>query len=102
MSFRIRSSGYEALKSLADENAYDMEVLDRRGLPFMKSAIKRRMAFLGGALGFILALYILSSFVWFISVEGNDRINDKEILDTARRYDVYQGAAKWNFSRNHA
>ena len=45
MTFRIRSSGYEALKSLADENAYDMEVLDRRGLPFMKSAIKRRMAF---------------------------------------------------------
>jgi similar to stage IV sporulation protein len=102
MTFRIRSSGYEALKSLADENAYDMEVLDRRGLPFMKSAIKRRMAFLGGALGFILALYILSSFVWFISVEGNDRINDKEILDTARRYGVYQGAAKWNFSRNDA
>lgn len=57
---------------------------------------------MGGALGFILALYILSSFVWFISVEGNDRINDKEILDTARRYGVYQGAAKWNFSRNDA
>jgi similar to stage IV sporulation protein len=102
MSFRIRSSGYDALKSLADEHAYSVEVLHRRGLPFMKSTIKRRLAFLGGALGFILALYILSSFVWFINVKGNERIDDKEILDAAQRYGVYQGAAKWNFSRSDA
>ncbi len=102
MTFRIRSSGYEALKSLTDENPYSMEVLDRKGLPFMKSAIKRRLAFLGGALGFILALYILSSFVWFISVSGNERIDDQRILDAAKGHGVYQGAAKWNFSRSEA
>ena len=67
----------------------------------MKPRHKKKNGFLGGAPGFILALYILSSFVWFISVEGNDRINDKEILDTARRYGVYQ-ERQWNFSRNDA
>ncbi len=102
MSFRIRSSGYEALKSLADEHSYGMEVIDRKGLPFMKSALKRRVGFLGGAAGFIIALYILSSFVWFISVSGNESIDDQKILRAAAQYGVYKGAAKWNFSRVEA
>ncbi len=102
MSFRIRSSGYEAMKSLADEHSYSMEVVDQKGLPFMKSTLKRRVGFLGGAVGFIIALYILSSFVWFVSVSGNEKIDDQKILRTAAQYGVYKGAAKWNFSRAEA
>ncbi len=99
MNFRIRSSGYEALKSLADEHGYELEVIDKKGLPFMKSTIKRRIGFLGGALGFIMALYILSSFVWFINVSGNEKIDDHTILKTASQYGLHKGAARWNFSR---
>ncbi|KUG04327.1 stage iv sporulation protein [hydrocarbon metagenome] len=102
MSFRIRSSGYEALKSLVDEHGYEMEVIDKKGLPFMKSTIIRRVGFLGGALGFIVALYILSSFVWFVSVSGNQKIDDHTILRSAAKYGLYKGAARWNFSRVEA
>ncbi len=102
ISFKIRSSGYEALRSLADENGYELEVIHKRGLPFMKSAIKRRLAFLGGAMGFILALYFLSSFIWFINVSGNEKISEDRILSMAARYGVYKGSAKWNFSRAEA
>ncbi len=99
MNFKIRSNGYEALKSLANEHSYDLEVIDQKGLPFMKSALKRRIAFLGGAAGFIVALYILSSFVWFVTVSGNDKVDEQTILRTAAQYGVYKGAPKYNFSR---
>jgi len=100
ISFKIRSSGYEALKNLVDENHYNMEVLDKKGLPFMKSTIQRRLGFLSGALIFVLALYIMSSFIWFIDVSGNEEIDKSKILITASKYGVYKGAAKWNFSRS--
>ncbi len=102
MSFRIRSSGYEALKGLVDEHGYGLEVVAQKGLPFLKPTIKRRVAFLGGAFGFIIALYILSSFVWFVTVSGNEKIDDPTILRSAAQYGVFKGAAKWNFSRVEA
>lgn len=98
--FKIRSSAYEALKSLTDENQYYLEVVNQKGLPFLKNTIKRRMGFLVGFAGFIIALYIMSSFIWFIDVSGNQQIDKSKILLVAAKHGVYKGAAKWNFSRN--
>lgn len=102
MSFKIRGSGYEALRGLAEEHNLNLEVVNRKGLPFMKSTISRRLGFLLGGVVFIAALYMLSSFVWFISVAGNKKIDDQRILNIAAKYGIYQGSPKWSFDRNQA
>jgi len=96
---KVRTSGYEAFKTIADENDFQLEILKRDGLPFYKKIMKRRMGLLGGAVIFILALYLMSSFVWFVQVSGNDKVDRNKILMTAARYGIYAGAGKWNFSR---
>jgi len=100
MHLKVRSSGYEALKNLTDENGYILEVKEKQGLPFFKNTIKRRLGFIGGALIFIMALYILSSFIWFVDVSGNKTVDKSRIMITAAKYGVYKGAVRWNFSRN--
>ncbi|HEX3011106.1 MAG TPA: sporulation protein YqfD, partial [Syntrophomonadaceae bacterium] len=90
---------YEALKNIAETNDFELMVTDRQGLPFYKNLLQRRMGFVTGALIFILALYLLSSFVWFINITGNHNVSKNRILLTAARHGVYQGAAKWKFSR---
>ncbi len=100
IQFKVRNSGWEALKSIADESGHEIEIVSERGLPFFKTVVKRRIGFLTGGLIFILALYLMSSFVWFIEVSGNKNITNNQILVTAAKYGVYQGAAKWSFSRN--
>lgn len=100
LHFKIRSSAYSALRSLAEENGYQLEVTEKKGIPFYQALLKRRLGFVIGALIFILALYFLSSFVWFIEISGAEKVDPTRILVTAARYGVYQGAAKWNFSRN--
>jgi similar to stage IV sporulation protein len=57
------------------------------------------MGLLIGAVLFILTLYIMSSFVWFIQVSGNNKVDRNRILMTAAHYGIHVGAAKWNFSR---
>jgi len=96
---KVRTSGYEAFKTIADEQHFELDVLKREGLPFYKKIMKRRMGLFGGAVIFILALYLMSSFVWFVQVSGNDKVDRNRILMTAARYGIYTGAAKWNFSR---
>ncbi|PKM76573.1 MAG: sporulation protein YqfD [Firmicutes bacterium HGW-Firmicutes-15] len=96
---KVRTSGYEAFKSIADENNYEIKLLKRQGMPFWKTVMKRRIGLLGGALIFIAALYLMSSFVWLVQVSGNNKVDQKRILMTAAIHGIYPGAAKWNFSR---
>lgn len=99
MRLKVRNNGYRALKNIADENGYILEVTDKQGLPVFKNVLKRRIGFFGGAFVFVLALYAMSSFIWFIEVSGNEQVNKSCILLSAARQGVYKGAAKWNFSR---
>jgi similar to stage IV sporulation protein len=100
MDFKVRTSGYRALQSIAEENNFNLSIVTSEGLPFYRNLLKRRLGFFGGALIFIFALYLITSFVWFVDVSGNDSVDNKRIILTAAKYGVYQGAAKWNFSRS--
>lgn len=95
---KVKASGYEALKGICDEHGYILEIIDKQGFPFFKVVFKRRLGFMGGALIFVLALYLLSSFIWFIDVSGNKQVEKNLILNTAAKYGVYEGAARWRFS----
>lgn len=96
---KVRTSGFEAFKSIADENHYEIQLLKRQGMPFWKTVMKRRLGLLGGGIIFIAALYLASSFVWLVQVSGNDKVDQNRILTTAAIHGIYPGAAKWNFDR---
>ena len=99
LNFKVRTSGFKALKSISEENGYDLDITEKQGLPFYRNLFRRRLGFFTGALIFVLALYIMSSFIWFIEVEGNKKVGTSKIMLIAAKHGVYQGAAKWNFSR---
>lgn len=98
LSFRVRQSGFTALQSISQENGFELRATRRQGLPFFKQVLYRRLGFIGGALFFVAALYILSSFVWFVEVSGNRVVDKGRILQKAQHEGVYKGAPKWRFS----
>lgn len=100
LEFKIRKSAYEALKNIVEENYFQLEIINEEGLPYLKKTIKRRIGFFGGALLFLLAIYLMSSFIWFIEVINNDRIDTGTIMLTAAKHGLYKGVGKWNFSRS--
>jgi len=100
LDMKVRTSGFPALRQIAEENNYELEIQDKRGLPFLRSIIRRRMAFIGGGLLFVVAMYLLSAFVWTVEVGGNKTVPREKIIIAAARHGVYPGAAKWTFSRS--
>ena len=80
LRLRIRSSALQAFQNIAAENDFVLEIITRRGLPFLKKRIQRRIGFVGGAAVFVLALYIMSLFVWSIDISGNKAVDSKKIL----------------------
>ncbi len=99
LNFKVRTSGLKALQSISEENGYELDITEKQGLPFYRNLFRRRLGFFTGALIFILALYIMSSFIWSVEVNGNKKVESSKILLTAAKHGVYQGAAKWNFHR---
>ncbi|GGI43461.1 sporulation protein YqfD [Paenibacillus marchantiophytorum] len=77
------------LKPLLKRTGCRMHVLERYGLPFFMERLGRRKFFFGGMAAFIIGIYVLTSFVWQISVEGNDRITDAQILEAASKQGIH-------------
>jgi len=100
LEFKIRRSAYHALKNIAADNNFQMEIINEQGISFLKKVIQRRSGFLSGALVFLLAIYLMSSFIWFVEVTNNQKIDSSTIMLTAAKHGLYKGAGKWSFSRS--
>lgn len=83
------------LRPLLKQTGCRVHVAERYGLPFFLGRLERRKFFAMGLIGFFIGIYLLSSMVWQIRVEGNDTIPTYEILQAARQQGIklYQ----WKF-----
>lgn len=99
LQFRVRNSSYHAIKNLAEEHNFEIHVVSQEGLPFYRQVLQRRRMLVLGALLFVVALYVLSSFVWFVEVSGQRSVPREDILKSAARHGLFEGACKWKFSR---
>ncbi|MGE5509182.1 MAG: sporulation protein YqfD [Chitinophagales bacterium] len=72
-------AGFKALRPLARRLGCAMHIRRRGGVPFFLSALGHRKALAAGVALFLLALYGLSSFVWFIQVVGVGAARSAEI-----------------------
>ncbi len=76
---KIRIGGYKALRNLVRRSSCRIKIIGKRGFPFEIMRARKRKVLVIGVLFFCAVLYILSSFVWFIEVQGNKKIEEREI-----------------------
>lgn len=70
----------------------EVRVVRRYGLPCLLRGLRRRPVLAGGLLLALLAAWHLQSYVWFLRVEGNDRVSPEEILHALAEEGVCFGA----------
>ncbi|NOU95460.1 sporulation protein YqfD [Paenibacillus sp. LMG 31456] len=83
------------LRPLLKETGCRSRVRKRFGLPFMLDKLEKRKLFAAGIICFVIGLYLLSSIVWQVRVEGNELIKTADILQVARQEGVYK--LQWKF-----
>lgn len=83
------------LRPLLKRTGCRMHVVERFGLPFFMGKIGRRKVLLGGVAAFIISIYVLTSLVWQVTVDGNDRIEASEILQAASKQGIHK--FQWKF-----
>ena len=68
-----------------------LRVREKRGLPFFVHRNRRRFGVPVGAAVFLLVFALLSSGLWMIEIEGNDRLTDETVREALREVGVCEG-----------
>lgn len=87
--FRVTVPDFFRMRPALRHAGARIRILDRSGLPFQMARLSRRKTFAAGMLGFVAALFVLSTFVWDVQVEGTERIPAEQIRQAARAEGIY-------------
>ncbi|HHX87972.1 MAG TPA: sporulation protein YqfD [Firmicutes bacterium] len=85
---------FKRLRPLVKKSRCRLHIIRKSGLPFEKVKLRRRRGLVLGALFFLTVIYILTSFIWFIEVTGNQMITEKEVLQLVEQLGVRPGTWK--------
>ncbi|SET65709.1 sporulation protein YqfD [Paenibacillus sp. NFR01] len=86
---RLLLDDFFRLRPLLRGTSCRMHVKSRHGLPFRMARLWKRKFFAAGILMFGIGLLLLSSMVWNVEVEGNDKIPSEDILAAARQEGIF-------------
>ncbi len=90
----IMIKDYKKLKPIARKTGTIPLIKRRHGLPFLVQQYKRRKGFLLGILLFCFILYVLSLFIWNISILGGHSYTEEAMIKFLKKNEVYMGIQK--------
>jgi similar to stage IV sporulation protein len=90
MEMRILIRDFFKLRPLLKRTGCRVHVQERSGFPFFLARMGGRKFFIAGTAGFVVGLYVLTSMVWQISVEGNERISEESVLRAASQQGIHR------------
>ncbi|MZP28800.1 sporulation protein YqfD [Heliobacterium undosum] len=91
MSAKVRMDGFRSLRHVARKSGSRMRIESRYGLPFYASSLKRQRSLVIGVISFVLTILIMSTFVWDVEVNGNDRVDKQQLLQAAAEKGIRVG-----------
>lgn len=92
--FFVMVKDYRRVRPLARKAGIHLEILRKSGLPFFLHRNRKRKLYGVGVACFFLILFLMSQFIWNISLEGNRRFTDDTLLRYLDTLDVRYGMRK--------
>lgn len=92
--FLITVKDYRRVKPLVRKAQVHLRIMGRYGLPFFLHRNRRRKLYGAGLASFFLILFLMSRFIWNITLEGNYHFTDDTLLHYLDTLDIRYGMAK--------
>ena len=84
-------SCYRKIRPCARRSGMKLKVKEKHGLPFLMRPYLKRKGLISGTAISAVIIFILSSCVWTVSISGNEKFTDEQIIQIAQAYGVKQG-----------
>ncbi|WP_305768073.1 sporulation protein YqfD [Candidatus Epulonipiscium viviparus] len=86
--------GFKELKAIVFRAKCRISILEKCGLPFINFKYRKRSVFIIGGVAFVAFFWFLTSFVWLVEIEGNDILEETDIIQTLREGGYTTGVLK--------
>ena len=90
---------FKKIREIAKETKCKVEILDKKGLPFLLYRYKKRKIFLIVIILIFIILVGLSRFIWNIKIEGLEKIEKKEIENILSENGLTTGKLKTSINK---
>lgn len=97
MRANISIRGFRLLREIAHKTRTHIEIVDKRGLPFFMYRYRKRKIAAAGIVLFLLLMWYFSTHVMGITVIGNERVTETEIVECMERFGVRLGVKLKSF-----
>lgn len=101
MYAKVGVADYKRLRQVAKKTKSKVKIQNKKGLPFLAHKYRKRkiFAFLFGSI--ILAMIVLSNFIWNIEISGNVNIPKQEIIQILADNGFAVGTSKNDMDTNN-
>lgn len=91
---KVAPRDFKKLRPLLRKTGCSVHILEKRGGFLLVLTGRRRRGLILGIIVFCCLLYFLSSFIWNISITGNESVSKNEILLSLEKFGVVRGILK--------
>ncbi len=95
---KISIDDFKLLRPITRKTKCRVHIINKRGLPFILHKYKNRKAFVLGSAIFVVLFFLISSFVWDISITGNEHVSTETIVEKLYNSGIRQGALKYSLN----
>jgi len=95
VELNVTIKGFKMLKGCAKKTKCRTKIIKKNGVPFLLYRYRKRKLLMGGVAFFLLGLFILSSFIWRIEIEGNETLSHDTVMVFLEEQGLRVGAPKF-------
>ncbi|MBA1337181.1 MAG: hypothetical protein HPY66_3617 [Firmicutes bacterium] len=92
---KVSLKGYRMLRRIRRRVRCRVSIVEKRGCPFLFHRIMKRKTLAAGAVAAVAIMYLLTSFVWVVDVNGNDRVSEDRIIRELESLGLKPGVFKY-------
>ena len=97
----VSPKGLLQLEDLINKVGCKEQILDNKGLPFLIQRLKKRKMFVAGFLIFFFVIFMLTSFIWKIEINGVEQTPKETIVDYLNENGINSGSLKAGISEEN-
>lgn len=80
----VQKRAYETVLALAEKTGTSVRILGRKGLPFFLLEHRKRKVFFFGIGMALVLMFLMSQFIWEITVSGNELVFQKRYAEICK------------------
>ncbi|KMT21652.1 sporulation protein YqfD [Clostridium cylindrosporum] len=95
ISFTMFQDQYKLLKRIVRKTGSRTKVTKKNGMNFILNKINRRKFFIIGVNLFLILIFVFSSMILRIEIQGNKKVDNKVIIESLEKHGINYGKLKF-------